>query len=264
MGEIISASRRSDIPAFFWPRFLETIERGYVSVPNPITGKPYTLSLKPEDVDCLVFWTKNPSPSLPSVREIQERGYDFVYHVTVNGYGDKLEGKVPPWWEVVKSMKKLSKAIGRERVFWRFDPVLPHVDNEITLERFKEISRALSGYVSRCYVAIFHPYRKALARLRRNGYNLDEEFSPGNLPAMLLEEGRRKSLTMFSCCSPLLEVKEFQKGSCVDGEYLSGLFNKAGLLKRNHPTRPGCGCTQSRDIGHYRSCTHGCLYCYAS
>lgn len=262
MGEIVSVSRRTDIPAYHWNWFTESLERGAASVKNPFSGTPYTVSLLREDVDCFVFWTKNPAPSLAGIKRLHEKGYPLFFHVTVNGYGSPLENKVPTWRFAAGAVKELSKMIGKDRIFWRFDPLLFFEGGESTLHRFRRIADLLSPFVTRCYVATFHPYRKAVNRLKRNNF-----FKWGKQDTRTLQEllaaGREYGLHMLSCSSEALEKAGFEKGACIDGEYLF----RAGAVhgrRRKNPTRPGCGCSDSRDIGTYGSCRYGCLYCYAS
>ncbi len=263
MGEIINASRRTDIPAFLWDWFIEKLERGRVDVKNPFSGKYYSLSLSPDDVDCFVFWTKNPSPALNSAKTLEHEGYRSIFHVTINGYGKGIEERVPHWKNVVESLRTLSRMVGKERVFWRFDPLLPFEDPRDTLNRFVSIARSVSGYAERCYVATFHPYRKSLRQLARGGYKGETSKSTNSFYRRLLEEGEKYSIPLYGCSSPLLESRGFPRGSCVDGEYLSKLFGKE-MGKKKKASRPGCSCAYSRDLGFYRSCSHGCLYCYAS
>ncbi len=263
MGEIISASRRTDIPAFFWEWFMEKLEEEKVDVKNPYSGKNYSLSLSPGDVDCIVFWTKNPDPATGSMKTIEEKGYRSLFHVTINGYGKGIEGRVPDWKKGVESLRTLSRIIGKEKVFWRFDPLLPFEDPLDTVKRFESIARNISGYAERCYIATFHPYRKSLRQLAGGGYKEEPSKAKDSLYLKLLEGGRKYSIPLYGCCSPLLESRGFPRGSCIDGEYLSKVFGKE-MGKKKRASREGCNCAYSRDLGFYGSCSHGCLYCYAS
>ncbi|NIO15845.1 MAG: DUF1848 family protein [Deltaproteobacteria bacterium] len=262
MGEIVSVSRRTDIPAFHWEWFARSLEGGSVSVKNPFSGRPYTVSLLPEDVACFVFWTKNPAPALGKIEELAGKGQPVFFHVTINGYGGFLEKKVPSWRSVAGAVRDLSDVLGKDRVFWRFDPLLPFEEGGRTLARFRRIADSISHRVSRCYVATFHPYVKAARRLSAHDFPEKGGHDAGLL-RKLLSAGREYGLHMLSCASAALAEAGFEKGACIDGEYLLGFVSARGGMKKN-PTRPGCGCTDSRDIGTYGSCRHACLYCYAT
>ena len=91
---IISASRRTDIPAFYSQWFFNRIKEGYVLVPNPYHPKMISrISLSPAVVDCFVFWTKNPAPMLNQLDKLQD--YNYYFQFTLNPYGEKLENRLP-------------------------------------------------------------------------------------------------------------------------------------------------------------------------
>lgn len=112
---IISASRRTDIPAFYAPWFFNRLREGYLLVPNPFNPKAVSrISLDPAVVDCIVFWTKNPAPMLPRLRELER--YKYYFQFTLNPYGADVENRLPDLSRRIETFKRLSDAIGRDRV----------------------------------------------------------------------------------------------------------------------------------------------------
>ncbi len=262
MGEIISASRRTDIPAFFWREFTEMLDKGEAISVNPFSGVRKKVSLLKEDVDCVVFWTKDPAPALKDLENLEKRGIRSVFHITVNCFGPEVETSVPPLKHVAKSVRELSKILGQERVFWRFDPLLPWEVPMKTEYRFRKVADLISEHVSRCYIAVFQPYKKAMIRMKLRDKRTPLEPQEG-VPQTLLTLAEEYRIPLYSCCSPPLEKAGIPKGACIDGDYLAKIFSDDNIRKKKNPTRPGCLCTDSRDIGFYRTCRHGCLYCYA-
>ncbi|MGH7451157.1 MAG: DUF1848 family protein, partial [bacterium] len=121
---IISASRRTDIPAYYADWFMRQVERGYVTYPNPMSFKPVRLSLRPEDVLCIVFWTRNPHPLekyLDRLDELYERAYYF--HFTINGMPKALETNNPPLEFAIATFLRLAERYPGQ-VFWRYDPIV--------------------------------------------------------------------------------------------------------------------------------------------
>ncbi|MFN3467495.1 MAG: DUF1848 family protein, partial [Candidatus Brocadiales bacterium] len=147
---IISASRRTDIPAFYSEWFMNRVREGRARYANPFSGQVYEVSLRPEDVHSIVFWSKNPQPLEPHLPQLEAMGYDFIFHFTITGLPRAFEGgtnahraqvadrlgyralsyrtwalsPVPPWQETVKCFKRFSDRYGPKRVLWRFDPIV--------------------------------------------------------------------------------------------------------------------------------------------
>ena len=149
---ILSVSRRTDIPAFFSKWFINRIREGYVLVRNPMNYHQISkINLSPKSIDCIVFWTKNAKPMLPYLKEIGEQ-YPFYFQYTLNAYGKDIEQNLPPLNERLKTIKMLSQTIGKERVIWRYDPILlsPTYNIEWHVEQFKILAQELSNYVETC------------------------------------------------------------------------------------------------------------------
>ncbi len=261
---LISASRRTDIPAFFPDWFSECLSRGTAAYRNPYSGRPASVSLAPDDVAAFVFWTRNPLPFFPVLARLEGAGYRSVFHVTVTGYPRALEPGAPPLEEALAAFRALSGTVGPARVLWRFDPILPGEEPSETVARFETVSAALEGLSARCTLSIAHPYRKSLRATR----NAPELWRPSEGLRSAVERiaaiGRARGFRMVSCCSPALRDWGIPGAACVDMELLASLYPAMTAPGAPSPVREGCLCAASRDIGTYRTCRHGCLYCYAA
>jgi hypothetical protein len=265
---IISASRRTDIPALYTDWFLRRIEEGFVAYPNPFSGTIHTVSLAPEDVHSIVFWSKHYRPLLPHLEYLQRKGFRMFFHYTINGLPRCLEPSSPPWELSVRIFKELSHRTSSRHVAWRFDPIVitEELDSKWYIRQFTSIGSRLMGSTERCYISFVHLYGKTKRNLNRLGVRFREPSLEEKLDLSLELEriARGFGMELLACCQPDLVTKGIKMGRCVDGELLSELFPERTPILEHRPTRPGCGCTASRDIGMYDTCSLGCTYCYAN
>jgi hypothetical protein len=261
---IISASRRTDIPAFFPEWFASCVSAGRAEYRNPYSGKPAAVSLRKEDVAAFVFWTRNPSPFLPALDRLEREGFRSLFQFTLTGFPPELEPSVPAFEEAVSAFRRLSETIGPGRVLWRFDPLFPGEPPDALVARFDRVSSSLSGLTTRCTVSIAHPYRKSLRTTRnlREIWEPSDRFREAVLSAAAI--GRARGFDLRSCCAPPLVEWGIPPAGCVDGDWIKNLWPDAEIPVSPSPVRPGCLCSASRDIGSYRTCRHGCVYCYAA
>ena len=157
---IISASRRTDIPAFYAPWFFNRLQEGYLLVPNPFDPRTLShISLGRDVVDCIVFWTKNPAPMLPRLGGLS--GYNYYFQYTLNPYGADLEKHLPPLERRIETFKRLSDKVGRDRVVWRYDPILTNAtcDVDFHCEAFARIAHALRDHTTTCMLGFIDHYR---------------------------------------------------------------------------------------------------------
>jgi len=265
---IISASRRTDIPAFYMPWLLNRLRAGSVSYPNPFSGQVYSVSLQPEDVHSIVFWSKHYGPLLPHLNELTERGYRFYCHYTITGAPRLLEPSTPPWPTSVEVFRTLAAWTSPGHVEWRFDPIVftPDLDATFYLDRFHTLAAARAGATRRCYFSFATFYGKVKTRLQRAGIDyLDppQEEKQALIGAMA-DVAAEYGITLYACCQEALATGRVQPAHCVDGALLAELFPDRPPVSQLSPTRAGCGCMASRDIGVYDTCPFGCLYCYAN
>jgi hypothetical protein len=265
---IISASRRTDVPAFYMPWLMNRLRAGFVRYPNPFGGQVCTVSLQPEDVHSIVFWSKHYGPLLSHLDELDGRGYRFYCHYTITGAPRELEAHVPDWRRAVEVFRSLAERTSPRHVQWRFDPILftTELGAAFYLERFRDIATALAGATERCYFSFAAFYSKVQRRLHQAGIHY---YDPGleerqSLIGALADIADDCGITLYACCQDGLVGDRVQKAHCVDGDLLSALFPDRPLVSQLRPTRVQCGCFASRDIGMYDACPYGCVYCYAN
>ncbi len=269
---IISASRRTDIPALYAPWFMERIRAGYCLVPNPYNRKQVSrVSLAPDDVEVIVFWTRDPRPLLPHLPELDERGYRYYFQFTLTGYPARLEPGLPQPERLLDAFLSLSRQVGPDRVLWRYDPILlcDLTDAAFHLQHFRQLSAALSGATRRVTISLFDPYPQALRRLRQAGVELAQaegiDAALADLLRALAATAGERGMEIVSCAEPHdLSPYGIRPGKCIDDAYIARVFGLAVTSAKDRYQRPACGCVASKDIGMYGTCTHGCLYCYAN
>lgn len=271
---IISASRRSDIPRFHHEWFMERIRAGFCEYANPVDPwRRVRVSLRPEDVDVIVFWSKDPAPLLPHIRELGERGYRYYFHFTVNGYPPFLEPGVRPLPQITVTFARLADAVSPERVIWRYDPIILSDATDVDYHRkqFEWLAGQLRGYTRRVTVSLFHDYRRAGAALRRAAGRASVSLHLG-CPEVVVDAllrdlagiARAAGLDVRSCgLSRDLTFLGVRPGKCIDDELIASVFGIRVKGRKDPGQRPTCRCVESRDIGTYGTCLHGCTYCYA-
>lgn len=262
---IISASRRTDIPAFYSGWFFNRIKEGYVLVPNPFNPKMISrVNLNPGVVDCIVFWTKNPNPMLKELDKLQDYKYYFQY--TLNPYGEDLENHLPDIKRRIDIFKRLADLIGPEKVIWRYDPVLTNEKYDVSFhqEAFAEISYELRDHTERCmlgFIDHYHHIRKAAARFNIKAL-LKEEIE--EMAVSFRENARKYSITLDTCTVKIdLAHLGIPGGMCVDKQLIERITGYPISAKKDKNQRDICNCIESIDIGTYESCLNGCIYCYA-
>lgn len=272
---IISASRRTDIPAFYAEWFMERVRAGYCTVPNPFNaGQVSTVSLEPEDVDAIVFWTRNPRPLLKHLGELDDRGYHYLFQVTLLDYPRWLEERTPPVDAAVETFRVLAARIGAAHVIWRYDPlvVTRSLDAGYHRQAFARIAAALEGRTERVVVSIVDDYAKTRRRLGQLGDETPlaketvlDDPALAELMRDLAGLAGRHGMEIQSCAETLdLRPYGIQPGKCIDNVLLNRLFGLDIAAVKDPSQRTQCGCVVSKDIGMYNSCPFGCLYCYAT
>jgi len=271
MKSIISVSRRTDIPAFYGDWFMNRIKQGFAGVVHPFGGQRYIISLKPEDVVCFVFWSKNFMPFLKHLKTIENIGYKFYFNYTVTGLPSVFESNVKKE-AAIESLKHLSKTYSPKHINCRFDPIIISniSDRDFYIRAFEELASAFAGYVERCYFSFVVKYGKVIRNFAKfeksHGLKIfdcstDFKIELANRLATIAEH---YGIRMYSCCGDYLVNDNVKKAHCIDGSIIEDLFFPKGFPYKHKPTRAECGCTESTDIGTYDTCPHGCVYCYAN
>ena len=273
---IISVSRRTDIPAFYAKWFINRIRAGYCTVPNPYNRDQIThVSLLPDDVDVIVFWTRNPKPLFPYLDELDQRGYQYYFQYTLLGYPRQIDTKSPPLETAIKTFQELSNCIGFRRVIWRYDPIVFSnlTGAQFHSENYAHIAGALQGYTHHSVISVMDMYKKFRVRidqLNQQGVGVvDQDGNPSprfdNLMNTIAQTARTNDLEIYSCSEERdLLPYGILPGKCIDDEYIEATFGIEVGHKKDPGQRKACGCVISKDIGMYDTCVFGCQYCYAT
>ena len=264
---IISASRRTDIPTYYSEWFLKRIKAGYVYVRNPMNPHQVSqINLSPEVVDGIVFWTKNPTPMLDRLVELNN--YMYYFQFTLNSYGVDVEENIPNKSKVViPAFQRLSDSIGPDRVIWRYDPIFLSkvytVDYHIRY--FEELAKRLSPYTKKCTISFLDLYRnteKNIAILAPDELSMERQTQ---LAKTIAEIAHSYGLRIDTCAEEIdLSQYGIEHAKCIDDRLFSQLLQCPLEIKKDKNQRLGCGCVESVDIGAYNTCRNGCKYCYAN
>lgn len=280
---IISASRRTDVPAFHYDWLQEVLAAGRVQVPNPrFPDKRYEVDLTPEGVHSIVLWSKNFSRVLDAPGHLTE--YNLYFQYTINNYSGLLEPNVPKYAETLKILEGLLGRYLPEQFNIRFDPVIistrgeisptPHMPEKARLIAFERLCRDLCSLgMQRCrittsYLAMYNHLKNRIKQCGLDIRHLDNDMQM-DFFTRLAEISGNYGLKLYSCASTVLEkIEGMDRGQCIDGELLERLFGGRVKKAKDSGQREACGCSASRDIGIYSKtaggmkCFHGCKYCY--
>jgi len=264
---IISASRRTDIPAFYSDWFFKRLQEGYVLVRNPMNYHQVSkIILNPDVVDCIVFWTKNPAPMLNRIDELKD--YNYYFQFTLNSYAKDIEPNVPVKdKEVIKTFLTLSSKIGRERVIWRYDPILLNEKYTIEyhLKYFEKLADHINGAFDHCVISFIDIYKKITNRIKSNSI-LEPSINDIDLIGKRFSEiARNRNFKIVSCAEKVdLSPYGIEHGKCIDDKLIEKIAGMPLNIGKDRNQRSECGCVESIDIGLYNTCLHGCKYCYAN
>ena len=260
---IISASRRSDIPCCYPEWLLNRLKEGYALIPNVRNADRLGMvELAPENVDCIVFWTKNPEPMMNYLPEIDKMGYRYYFEFTITAYGKELERNLPEKEAVIDTFKRLSEKIGPERVDWRFDPIIINEDYSVDwiIEKYSDLCRQLHNDTSRCIISFVDNYMQA--EKRKNGIMHEEMIE---ISERIMKIAGEYGLPVFSCSEEIdLSHIGIEHSCCIDQHKVEQLTGYKISAKKDPGQRPACGCIGSIDLGAYNTCTNRCTYCYAT
>jgi hypothetical protein len=242
---------------------MNRVREGFCNWINPFGGQVYRVSLAPEDCAGIVFWTRFPAPLLGGLGELRARGFQFYFHVTINGYERELEARNPNLRNALRAFRVLSDAISPARTLWRYDPILLSESTpvEYHLKRFASLARALERYTERCTFSFADFYGKTRRNLVRAGVRyVDPDLETKvSLVSQLKSIAGAHGIALSSCCEDSVLATGVRKAHCVDLQLL-----RPELELKPRPTRQECGCVESVDIGAYDTCGFACVYCYAT
>lgn len=261
---IVSIGMRTDIVSYYTPWLLKRIKEGFAYSRNPIyPSMVYRISLKPEDVDTMIFCSKNYNPILPYMENIKKI-YPIYCYYTITAYEKDIEPNVPDIEESVSTLIRLSSIVGKQRVAWRYDPILfTTYTVQKHLERFEYLCSRLSAYVDRCifsfveYYPRFKTYLKEYIPLKQE----EKEMILKGMGEIALKYG----ILLQSCGTDEdFQINHIHSSGCVTAEILSKANDIEFKNVKHKGIRQGCHCLEQRSIGAYDSCLSGCRYCYAN
>lgn len=264
---ILSVSRRTDIPNYYADWFLNRIKEGWLYVRNPMNPHQVSrIELSPEVVDCIVFWTKNPAQMLKRLDELA--AYKYYFQFTLTSYGKDVEVNVPNKKEIViPTFQKLSEKIGKEKVIWRYDPILftDTYTEKYHIHAFAQIAGALCGYTDKCVISFVDMY----AKIKKNMEALHlQEKSKEELTnfAKQLADIAHKNKIQLATCAEKIDLAEcgIEHNCCIDKALIEKIMGCKLEVAKDKNQRNECGCVESVEVGTYNTCRNGCKYCYAN
>lgn len=265
---IISVSRRTDIPAFYSEWFFNRLKDGYVYVKNPMNSKQIgKVSLKKEDVDCFVFWTKNARPMMKNLDKLE--GYNYYFQYTISPYKKDVEPLVQNKKLIIDNFIELSKILGKERMILRYDPIF--INKDYTMEyhkiAFKKLCEKLVGYTDKCVISFIDLYQRTERNSRHLKIRKPTEAEEDELVKTFYNIAKEHNITIEMCSESRRESFEkigVKAGKCIDSDLIAKITGNHLKYGKDKNQREECGCVQSVDIGEYNTCIHGCTYCYAN
>lgn len=223
------------------------------------------ITLSPDVIDCIVFWSKNPRPMLSRLDELKD--YMYYFQFTINAYDKGFEVDVPKKEGAINTFKELSDKIGPKRVIWRYDPILftDRMNMDYHVRCFEEIARRLKGYTKICVISFVDLYKKTQVNLKDTNARELSIKEMIDLSAKLFIIAKIYGINIQTCAEEIaLETVGIKHGKCIDNALIEDLLGVKLVVSKDPNQRKECGCVQSIDIGEYNTCVHGCKYCYAN
>ncbi len=264
---VLSVSRRTDIPNYYSEWFLNRIKEGFLYVRNPMNMHQISkINISPDVVDCIVFWTKNPENMMKQLDGLKD--YMYYFQFTLTGYDKDMEPNIPDKNDkLITIFQTLSEKIGKERVIWRYDPIL--INKKYTMEYHKkvfgEIACSLAGYTERVVISFVDLYEKTQRKTK--GLELEKmTYDTMNYLAKEIVKIASNNHMIVETCAEEIELKEIgvQHGSCIDKSLIERLLGCKIIGEKDKNQRGECGCLESVEVGTYNTCFNGCKYCYAN
>ena len=281
LKQILSVSRRTDIPAFYMPWFMDRVSRGVVEVVNPFNRQVRQVAISPQRIQAMVFWSKNFGPFLAGGygEQLQAKGYQLFFNFTVNSRSPRLEPRIPGLQQRLDQMRQLCHRFGAASVQWRFDPICHFTTApgviETNLEDFETIAVTAAKHgIGSCTTSFMDHYRK-IERRTRGALTFVEPSTAERVRILTKMEQTLCPLNiqLTLCCEKkvldeLPAESAISAGACISGRRI--MANHGGRVSLRQDTgqrkTKGCGCTVSVDVGSYslHPCHHNCMFCYAN
>ncbi|NLY19396.1 MAG: DUF1848 domain-containing protein [Clostridiaceae bacterium] len=261
---ILSASRRTDIPAYYSEWFIRRLNAGFVLTRNPMNhARISKVLLTPDIVDCIVFWTKDPLNMMNKLDILDNMGYKYYFQFTVTPYDSSIEKGLRDKEEIIKTFLNLSDRIGKDKVVWRYDPII--LNNELDIsyheKQFTRLLSKLHKHTEQCIISFVDIYSKLKTNILRK-ISEDEMIELSKIISSL---AGKYGISVNACCeSSLLSGLGIEQASCIDKTLIEKICGYKLDIRKDKNQRRSCGCYESIDIGAYNTCKNGCVYCYAN
>lgn len=263
---IVSVSRRTDIPAFYSEWFFNRLKEGFVYVVNPFNTKQISkIELTAKTVDCFVFWTKDAEPMLKRLNELEDFKYYFQF--TVTSYRTDVEKETRAKKDIINTFKELSNKIGKEKIIWRYDPILLNefYTKEYHYEWFEKFCSQLEGYTEKCVISFLDLYKKTEKNTKELNIKTISDADMNKIAEVFAKISSKYNIEIETCSEGIDLFKYgIKKGKCIDDNLIAKIMGADIDVSKDDTQREVCGCVKSVDIGQYDTCKHHCLYCYAN
>lgn len=259
---ILNVSGRTDIIAFYCEWFMNRYKEGFLDVRNPFYHKMVS-RIYFEDVDAILFCTKNPIPIISHLKEINK---PIIFHVTLTPYKNDIEPNVPSKKAIIEAIKELSSIIGIDNLYIRYDPIFLSDKYNIKyhIKAFEKMCSLLEGYIKQIIVSFIDDYKNVRKNEKTLNFRNFTESDYENIGTSFSKSAKQHGMTVQTCFENrnLIEYG-FKKGECLSHELAYKLTGKK-YKSWNVRKEKKCNCVQMVDIGVYNSCKHFCKYCYAN
>ncbi len=265
---IISASRRTDIPAFYFEWFINRLREGYVLVRNPFNRHLISrIKLSNDVVDFIVFWTKDPLNMINKLDYFDKFNIPYYLLFTITPYKKDIEPNLSEKSRIIETFIKISERIGKTRVIWRYDPIFltSIIDLDYHAQNFNYLASRLNGYTDKCIISFLTLYEKCKRNLKSvNLIDLNNQ-NKRKIAETIFKISKDYNLDIKTCATEIdLQDIGIRPGKCIDDNLISKIIGKRIHAKKDKYQRHLCRCVTSVDIGAYDTCRHNCLYCYAN
>ena len=259
---ILSVSRRTDIPQYYSDWFFNRMKEGFLYVNSHQVSR---IELSPDLVDLVVFWTKNPEPMMKRIDELGEIPYYIQF--TLTGYGRGMEPGLPDKRELIRIFRETAETAGRNRMVWRYDPVLlnERYPAEYHFRAFEAIAEGICGCTDKVVISFLDCYGKTKRNMRGIPLETPDTETMKRMGETFVKTAERFGMRVESCAEAVdLSDVGIRHGSCIDPAMAEQILGVPIHVKKDKNQRPVCGCVESVETGAYDTCLCGCKYCYAN
>ena len=262
---IINTGSRTDTVQYYTEWLLKRFEEGFVYSRNPMfPAKVTRYELNPEVLDCVIFCSKNYKPILPYIKSITDR-FNTYFHYTITAYGKDIEPNVPTIDESIETLIKLSEIVGKQRIAWRYDPILltEKYTKDVHYETFEYMAKKLSPYIDRCIFSFVEMYKKL--KINMPEIILLEQKDKDEIAKNIGGIAKKYNMIIQTCATNGdYEKYNINPSGCMTAEILGNANNVKFKKLKHSGNRSNCNCMENRNIGDYDTCPNGCKYCYAN